>query len=114
MGKAQVFLRAQLLEERELLRSQLAQLPVQREKGLGYSNHMADDATVAFEQATELALRQNLERTLRQVEHAIRRLDRGTYGTCEECGREIDAERLAALPYATLCLDCKGSRTRVR
>jgi DnaK suppressor protein len=112
MVKTQVFLRAQLLEERDLLRGQLAQLPVQREKSLGYGNHMADDATAAFEQATELALRQNLERTLRQVEHALHRLDKGTYGICEECGREIDSERLAVLPYATLCLDCKRRRTR--
>jgi len=112
MMKTRVFLKAQLIEEQQLLEDQLAQLPIQGRRSLGYGNHMADDATAAFEQARELALRQNLERTLRQVEHALRRFERGTYGICEECGQEIDPERLQVLPYATLCLNCKGHRTR--
>jgi RNA polymerase-binding protein DksA len=112
MAKTQVFLKAQLVEELQLLKDQLSQLPVQEGRSLGYGNHMADDATAAFEQARELALRQNLERTLRQVEHALRRFEKGTYGICEECGQEIDPERLAVLPYATLCLNCAERRAR--
>lgn len=110
--KTRVFLKAQLIEEQQILKDQLAQLPMQGGRSLGYGNHMADDATAAFEQARELALRQNLERTLRQVEHALHRFERGTYGICEECGQEIDPERLQVLPYATLCLKCKERRTR--
>ena len=112
MAKAQIFLRDQLIEERQFLADQLSHLPIQGKKSLGYGNHMADDATIAFEQATELALRQNLERTLRQVDHALRRFDQGTYGICEECGREIDPDRLEVLPYATLCISCKRHRAR--
>jgi RNA polymerase-binding protein DksA len=112
MAKTQVFLKAQLVEELQLLKDQLAQLPIQDGRGLGYGNHMADDATAAFEQARELALRQNLERTLRQVEHALRRFEKGTYGICEECGQQIDPERLDVLPYAALCLNCKQRHPR--
>jgi len=111
--QAHVFLKAQLIEERQLLKDQLAQLSIQRVGSLGYGNHMADDAGIAFEQARELALRENLERTLRQVEHALRRFDKGTYGICEECGRAINPDRLKALPHATLCLSCKKHLTRV-
>jgi len=112
MAKTQVLPKAQLVEELQLLRDQLAQLPTQEGRSLGYGNHMADDATAAFEQARELALRQNLERTLRQVEHALRRFEKGMYGVCERCGQEIDPDRLAVLPYATLCVNCKEHRTR--
>ena len=112
MLNSRVFLKAQLVEEQQLLRDQLAQIPEPEGRSLGYGNHMADDATAAFEQARELALRQNLERTLRQVEHALRRFDRGTYGVCEQCGQEINPERLQVLPYATLCLTCKERSSR--
>jgi len=112
MAKTQVFLKAQLIEEQQLLKDQLAQLPTLGGSSLGYGNHMADDATAAFEQAKELALRQNLARTLRQVERALHRFERGTYGICEECGQVIDPARLKVLPYATLCLNCKQRRAR--
>jgi RNA polymerase-binding protein DksA len=113
MSNSRMFLKAQLVEEQQLLVDQLAQIPEQEGRSLGYGNHMADDATAAFEQARELALRQNLERTLRQVEHALRRFDKGVYGICEECGQQIDPERLQVLPYATLCLACKELSSRV-
>jgi RNA polymerase-binding protein DksA len=74
---------------------------------LGYGNHMADDASEAFEQAKDLALRQNAKQVLAKVEDALERFDRGTYGLCEKCGTEIDPARLRALPYVILCLNCQ-------
>ena len=41
------------------------------------------------------------------IDAALARIDAGTYGTCERCGRPIGQERLEAIPYATLCIDCK-------
>ncbi len=49
------------------------------------------------------ALRSNL----RDVERALAKMDAGTYGTCESCGKPIGLERLEALPWAVLCIDCK-------
>ena len=49
------------------------------------------------------ALRSNL----RLVDRALAKMDAGTYGTCERCGRPIGAERLEALPWAMLCISCK-------
>lgn len=72
-------------------------------------NHMADDASEVFEQTKNLALQRHLEEMLRQVEHAMQRIERGTYGQCEKCNARIDPERLQALPYATLCLPCAKS-----
>lgn len=99
-----------LLEEQGKLRQSLEALPVQARESLGYGNHMADDATEAFDQAAGLALRRNLEQTLRQVEEALDRFEAGTYGICQQCGQPIDLARLEALPYATLCLRCQQRR----
>ncbi|MBN1963413.1 MAG: TraR/DksA C4-type zinc finger protein [Anaerolineae bacterium] len=78
--------------------------------GTGYTNHQADDATQAFDQAKDLALRTRSERTLQLVEDALRKLDAGTYGICENCGKPIDLARLEAIPYTPLCLHCAEMR----
>jgi RNA polymerase-binding protein DksA len=44
---------------------------------------------------------------LRDIRHALRRLDNGTYGTCQECGGTISARRLEAVPWATCCVACQ-------
>jgi len=79
---------------------------------LGYSNHQADDASAAFDQAKDVSLRRNAEGLLKQVNAALRRLDLGTYGLCVECNRPIDTARLKAIPYAELCMDCQRRRER--
>ena len=96
-----------LKEERARLEAVIAQIEADGGTNLGYGNHMADDASEAFEQAKDLALRQNAEKLLAQVKEALARFDRGTYGICQRCREEIDPARLEALPYANLCLRCQ-------
>jgi len=67
--------------------------------------HQADMGTETFEREKDLSILEAIEAELADVEHALRRLDEGTYGTCEACGRLIDDERLQALPAARLCRD---------
>jgi RNA polymerase-binding transcription factor DksA len=76
----------------------------------GYGDHQADDATEVFEREKELGLEQTLEAHLRQVGHALTRVEDGTYGQCERCGKPIAKARLDALPEATLCIDCKAEQ----
>jgi len=59
------------------------------------------------ERARVLAVTNALRSNLRDVEHALAKMDAGTYGTCESCGKPIDPERLEALPWAILCMECK-------
>ena len=80
---------------------------VARHKKPGLGNHMADDGTEAFDQAAGLALHLNEQSLLAQVEDALARMEKGTYGPCERCGEEIDYARLEAIPYATLCIRCQ-------
>ena len=100
-------LRSFLENEQARLTAVLTQMDAESGENIGYGNHMADDASEAFEQAKHLALRQNAEQLLVKVTDALVRFDQGTYGICERCGREIDPARLTALPYATLCLRCQ-------
>jgi len=100
-------LRSVLEAEEARLLAMIAQMEIESDENLGYGNHMADDATEAFEQAKDMALLQNAERLLEQVRDALGRLDAGTYGKCESCGEPIDPARLEALPYLTLCLRCQ-------
>lgn len=100
-----------LVAERAALTEQLRQLSVVvKEEGIGYSTHPADDGTLAFDQARDLAVQTNAQHTLQMVEDALVRFDKGTYGLCVDCGREIDAARLKAIPYAPLCLACQSKR----
>ncbi len=55
-------------------------------------------------------LEENTEHILVAIEAALGRIDEGTYGTCVRCGGEIGAERLDAVPYATLCIADKRAQ----
>jgi DnaK suppressor protein len=79
---------------------------------IGSDDHMADSATDTFMRELDDGLEENAEHLLEEVEHALLRLEEGTYGTCSVCGKEIPAERLQAVPYATLCIEHKRALER--
>jgi len=70
--------------------------------------HPADRGTDSFEASLSLALLENESTAIREIDLALERMDRGTYGACEDCGNAIGKVRLRALPQATLCLRCKS------
>ena len=72
----------------------------------------ADTGAKAFEREQELALTQNAQDLLDQGERALHRIDAGTYGVCESCGKPIGKARLQAFPRATLCVACKQRQER--
>ena len=112
MGRADESFRKRLEEERERLTAEVERLGVTEQDNPGYSTHIADDATEVYENAKNHALRKNLQRLLGQVNDAMTKFDKGTYGLCDDCGGSIDRARLKALPYATLCLQCQRQRER--
>jgi DnaK suppressor protein len=107
MVARETVLKEQLLAERERIAEELTGYRVEALPNPGYGNHMADDATAVFDQARSLALKHRLERSLEQIDAALKKFDRGTYGVCEACGERIDPARLEAKPYAELCLPCR-------
>jgi RNA polymerase-binding transcription factor DksA len=102
-------LKQALLAERAALTKELDDLnSTIKEEAVGYSTHPADDGTTAFDQERDLSMQVNVENTLQLVSDALARFENGTYGLCQNCGQEIDAARLAAIPYAPLCLSCQS------
>ncbi|MBC8264019.1 MAG: TraR/DksA C4-type zinc finger protein [Anaerolineales bacterium] len=63
-----------------------------------------------YEWEFNLALRLSLEAKARSIRAALRKTQEGGYGVCEMCAQEINAERLAVLPHATLCIKCAQVR----
>src|SRR3712207_2709723 len=109
--------RRMLLDERERVRSALDNLheenpgSIQEETGellsSSVDNHLGDMATATYDREMGYTLEDNSEGVLSAIERALERIEAGTYGTCQRCGRQISEERLEALPYAELCIDCK-------
>ncbi len=103
-------LRRELLSERGRVQRSLEGLntdELSTDAEIGIGNHMADDATEVFNQEAQVSLKHNEQHVLEQIELALRRMDQGTYGVCERCGREIDFARLKAQPYARFCMACQ-------
>ena len=69
--------------------------------------HPADVADFTYQRELQQTTQQLLEREAQQIEAAMHARETGAYGTCQRCGRQIAAERLAARPEATLCIDCQ-------
>jgi len=74
------------------------------------SQHPADVADFTYQRELQQTTQNLLDREADQINAALRARASGTYGTCQECGRQIPAERLAARPEATLCVDCQRQR----
>jgi RNA polymerase-binding transcription factor DksA len=74
--------------------------------------HPADLGTETFEREKDVSIIEQVESELADVEHALRRLDEGTYGICEACGKPIGDARLDAMPAARLCLDDQAQAER--
>lgn len=104
--------RTLLEEERarlEQLRDGLADAaqPVERESGTdpGAGGHLADAGSELFERSRDLSIVEDFDAQLVEIDHALERLEAGSYGRCEACGREIDDARLTARPMARFCID---------
>lgn len=76
--------------------------------------HVADAGSEMFERSRDLSIVHDLDAQLADIEHAKARLDNGSYGTCEACGRPIGAARLAARPATRFCIeDQQGAEREV-
>ena len=102
--------RAQLEQERDDLRRQLAELGFGDTGGLEYDPNFADSSQVTAERGEAEALATSLRETLADVETALGKLEEGAYGVCEGCGQQINPARLEAMPAARFCIDCASSR----
>jgi RNA polymerase-binding transcription factor DksA len=107
--------RALLLEEREKARESLVRLHREAIQGnpenvgdMPARTHLADLGTDTFEQEENLGLAEQFSRVVGAIDLALDRIDRRTYGICENCETSIPPERLEAIPYANRCAACQS------
>jgi DnaK suppressor protein len=106
-------IREQLETEHKRLSEELAQLQTnastseERREGSPFGKR-EEEATETQELEKRLALENRVRQELSKVEHALDKIEKGTYGTCDNCGKAIDPERLEVLPQASLCMKCKA------
>ena len=114
-------LRKRLLEEREQLQRQAADIEESSFGGgqselagelASFDEEFADAGTDTFERERDLSLSNNIRDLLEKVGHALELIDQGSYGLCERCGKPIEKARIKALPYATLCIKDKQAEER--
>lgn len=98
--------RTQLEQEQAELRRQLGELGFGEDGGLNYDANFADSSQVTAERGEAEALANSLKEALDEVEHALHKMDAGSYGICENCGNPISEARLEAMPAARYCINC--------
>ncbi len=112
-------LKERLLAERERVLNEISELDSDLSKSLRetsgespYDQHMAEAAAATLDREIDLTLEENARANLVRIERALHKLQDGTYGSCDKCGKPIGDGRLAIAPYATLCVDCKRLEER--
>lgn len=70
-------------------------------------NHMADAATDTFEMDFSMERLESEEGLIQDIDDALKKIESGEYGDCDECGKKITLERLRAIPFASHCLTCQ-------
>jgi DnaK suppressor protein len=113
-------LRKELQEERKELERQAAEIeessfrtPQSELTGeVSFDEEYADSGTFTFERERDLSLSNNIKDLIEKIDRALGRIEEGSYGLCERCGRPIEKARLKALPYATLCIKDKQAEER--
>ena len=108
-------IRAALEEERSSLERQLTDLGVRPDSAdveVSVDEGFADSAQATAERSQQVSMVEQQKAVYAEVLAALKRLDEGTYGKCENCGQQIPIERLEALPSARLCLTCKQASSQ--
>jgi len=115
-------LRRLLEEERETyvrqardLAAEAEALASEREPGdTQFDEESGEGDTLNVERERDLALSASATQAVEEIDRALRRMDAGSYGICERCGKKIAVARLEALPFAALCIECKSREERRR
>ena len=97
VGKVDVMQGETLKKSRQDASGDLSNVPI----------HMADVGTDNYERDIMIELIQNGEEGVRNIDTALEKIEEGAFGICELCAKKINKERLKAVPYATLCIDCQ-------
>jgi RNA polymerase-binding protein DksA len=79
---------------------------------VGLDDEPADAGTATFEREKDLSIENNVRDLLHKIDRALKRMDDGTYGICDVCGKPIEKARVKALPYVDLCIKDAQAQSR--
>jgi DnaK suppressor protein len=102
-----------LLQDKARLEGELTQMhseatvSEERREGSPFGKR-EEEATETLELEKRLGLENRMRQEIAAIEHTIDKIDKGTYGICDNCGKAIPEDRLEALPQANLCIECKA------
>jgi RNA polymerase-binding transcription factor DksA len=101
--------RAVYIEQADLLKAEADLLAADREPGdVQFDEESGEGDTLAVERERDLALSAQARGAVNEIDSALAKIGAGTYGICEQCGHPIPQERLRAIPFASLCVQCKS------
>lgn len=78
-----------------------------------HSFHLADMGTDSMDREKAFLIASKESAQIKEIFHALEKLENGEFGICEQCQAEINHHRLEAIPYARLCLDCKSKEEQI-
>ena len=112
--------RKRLEEERERLQGIADDLQRERDESVSdtggelssFDQHPGDSGTETFEMEKNVSLQEQVDDELQEIEAAFQRLERGTYGICQACGKPIGDERLEAMPATRFCVEDQAKAER--
>ena len=109
-----------LLEKREEVLKEIKDIAHESSKSLkeasgdlsGYSYHIADMASDSYDREFILNIASAEQEVVYEIDEALKRINEGKYGKCVECNKKIPVQRLKALPYAKLCIQCQSKEEK--
>ena len=103
--------RAKLAEEIKTIAREASTSPRDASGDLSaYTVHMADMAADTYDRELSMNLVSSEQEILYQIDDALKRLDDGSFGICQQCSQPIAMSRLKAVPYASLCITCQRAK----
>jgi RNA polymerase-binding protein DksA len=79
---------------------------------VGLDDESADAGSATFEREKDLSIENNVRDLMQKIDRALKRIDEGTFGICDRCGKPIEKARVKALPYVDLCIKDAQARSR--
>ncbi|CAA9210853.1 MAG: hypothetical protein AVDCRST_MAG76-107 [uncultured Acidimicrobiales bacterium] len=107
--------RAERIREAEALKAEADQMALDAEPGdTQFDDESGEGSTTAVDRERDLALSAQARAEVADIDVALDKIDDGTYGTCDKCGKAIPKARLEVIPWAALCVNCKSGGLSAR
>lgn len=107
--------RAERIEEAEALKAEADQMALDAEPGdTQFDDESGEGSTAAVDRERDLALSAQARAEVVEIDVALDKIDEGSYGTCDRCGKPIPKARLEVIPWAALCVNCKSGGLSAR